>query len=81
MVKFLNYSERLTIESGIMNAKSITDIARSISRDRSTVTREILRNREDKSSQYTFGNDCIHVLDCVLQHVCGDMRCNYLCRS
>lgn len=77
----LDFSDRLAIESGIMKGSSLSSIAKSISRDKATISREILRNRDDHSTQYKFGNDCIHVSECTLQHVCGDNRCNYLCRS
>ena len=77
----LDFSDRLAIESGIMKGSSLSSIAKSISRDKATISREILRNRDDQSTQYKFGNDCIHVSECTLQHVCGDNRCNYLCRS
>lgn len=40
-----------------------------------------IRTRWSLIPDYKFGNDCIHVSECTLQHVCGDNRCNYLCRS
>ena len=77
----LNFSERLSIESGLMNGKTINAIARAQNRHTSTITREIMVNREEQFNQYSFGNDCLHVTDCVERNVCGNKRCNYLCRS
>ena len=77
----LNFSDRLAIESGLMNGKTINAIARAQNRHTSTITREIMVNREEQFNQYSFGNDCLHVIDCVERNVCGDKRCNYLCRS
>ena len=77
----LNFSDRLAIESGLMNGKTINAIARAQNRHTSTITREIMVNREEQFNQYSFGNDCLHVTDCVERNVCGDKRCNYLCRS
>ena len=77
----LNFSDRLAIESGLMNGKTINAIARAQKRHTSTITREIMVNREEQFNQYSFGNDCLHVIDCVERNVCGDKRCNYLCRS
>ena len=77
----LNFSDRLAIESGLMNGKTINAIARAQNRHTSTITREIMVNREEQFNQYSFGNDCLHIIDCVERNVCGDKRCNYLCRS
>lgn len=77
----LNFSDRLAIESGLMNGKTINAIARAQNRHTSTITREIMVNREEQFNQYSFGNDCLHVTDCVERNVCGNKRCNYLCRS
>lgn len=77
----LNFSDRLAIESGLMNGKTINAIATSLNRHTSTITREIMVNREEQFNQYSFGNDCMYVTECVERNVCGDKRCNYLCRS
>ena len=72
----LNFSDRLAIESGLMNGKTINAIARAQNRHTSTITREIMVNREEQFNQYSFGNDYLHVTDCVERNVCGDKRCN-----
>lgn len=77
----LNFSDRLAIESGLMNGKTINTIARAQNRHTSTIIREIMVNREEQFNQYSFGNDCLLVTDCFERNVCGDKRCIYLCRS
>ena len=74
----LNFSDRLAIESGLMNGKTINAIATSLNRHTSTITREIMVNREEQFNQYSFGNDCMYVTECVERNVCGDKKCNYL---
>lgn len=77
----LNYSERLTIEGLLAAGNSIGEIAKNLGRSSSCITREILINRNEFPSIYSFGNDCEHVESCRKLHVCGNKYCNFLCRS
>ena len=41
MAKFLNYEDRLEIESGLKEHMTFTELERKIGRDRTTITKEI----------------------------------------
>lgn len=81
MVKKLDFSDRLSIESGLCKNESIKSIAASLNHTTSCISREILAYRDETPSQYKFGNDCQHAENCTERKVCGDKSCYYLCRS
>lgn len=65
--------ERCAIETGLHAGKSMREMARELSRDRTTVEREI-RNRAVQSlkgTQWT-PNQCARRADCVLTGLCAD---------
>ena len=76
MAKFshLNLDDRYKIQNLLDDKFSISDIARQLGRDRSTIYKEILRNRHTvqsgcKSHNY---NNCIHRFTCSRSHICRD---------
>ena len=73
MSKFLTYDERLAIQAGLANHKSFGEIGRDISKDRTTVAKEVKKySFEQKSGSpgYCF-NACIHRKTCKVKSLCG----------
>ena len=94
MSKFLTYDERLAIQAGLANHKSFGEIGRDISKDRTTVAKEVKKySFEQKSGSpgYCF-NACIHRKTCKVKSLCGKeciapskakcslcVKCNTIC--
>ena len=53
MYKQLTKEDRLRIYEGLNRNESLSEIGRAIGKDRSTIAREISRNREAKAGSYT----------------------------
>ena len=84
--KHINDSDRLIIEHGLREGKSLSKIAMEIGKHRSTISREI-RARRTPSSKGAYGrvtNRCIHKKHCNKEQLCVDKpdctrRCTF-CR-
>jgi len=85
MSKYLTYDQRLEIEAGLKKNLSFGAIAKTISKDRTTISKEIKRNHIIKKTGYnTFPyNACKHRTQCSKSRVCDE--CKYpkkqYCRS
>lgn len=75
----LNLSDRIAIESGLCTGKNFKQIAALIHRSTSTVSREVLNNREYIHGSFFLNNDCKYANRCKKQHLCGDKYCRTLC--
>ena len=88
--KHITDAERLEIEHGLRNRKSINEIAVKVGKHRSTISREIL-SRQTTSNKGAFGrltNRCIYRKGCKKIQICEDKpncvrRCTFcrLCNS
>lgn len=74
MSAFLTYQDRLLIAQGLSDGKKFSQIAETIHKDRTTVSKEVKRHSYDKKTGrpgYGF-NDCSKRLSCKKHKVCGD---------
>ena len=69
----LTYENRLIIENGIEKRLSFASIARQIGKDRSTISREVKRNRTCDMGTAPRGSiKCRHLKEgCRMNHYCG----------
>lgn len=79
--KKMTLEERSIIEFGILKEKSLKEISRDIGMNRSSVSREIFKNRTHIEGSYYFNNDCLHAKDCMKIHLCGNMDCPFPCKT
>lgn len=85
MKKHLNYEDRLDIQAGLNQGKSLTAIGKEIRKDRTTIGREI--KARAIPSKDALGNDCIYRYDCDVIKKCSyketcfrkGKRCKSLC--
>lgn len=75
----LNLSDRIAIEAGLCAGKSFKEIARRIRCNPSTVSREVLRNREYIHGSFFLNNDCRYASRCKKKHICTNTYCDTLC--
>ena len=78
----LTHSQRSLIESGLKNQDSFKEIAKSIGKSPSTVSREVLKHRidSDKGAYGRILNRCIHRRNCDRFKVC-DSTCKKRCSA
>ncbi len=79
----LTIEHRRAIECGLNGKEPLSEIARRIGFDVSTVRREILRNRRQDGASWSKGrdkNDCAHLRDCAVRGLCGNGCERRLCR-
>jgi len=82
--KHLGLQERIVIESCLNSGSSFKDIALSIGKDPSTVSKEVKRNRITQSpNSFNSGpNMCAKVSTCLKTKLCESRRaCSSLCKS
>ena len=84
--KHLDLSARIAIEVGLKNGKSFKQIARELSKDCSTISKEVRNHRifVKKGGYNRNFNDCIHRKDCAASKLCTncvDQRYANHCRS
>lgn len=77
--KHLTFQERICIEELLDKKFSINMIAKKLKKSRSTIAREIQRNRYQVSEARSKIHLCIHEKSCERTHVCGDESCNRTC--
>lgn len=85
MGRHLTYEDRLDIQAGLNQGKSLTAIGKEIGKDRTTIGREI-KSRSTQSED-ALGNDCTHRHSCDVAKKCANKegcfrkgkRCKSLC--
>lgn len=77
--KHLTFQERICIEESLDKGLSINMIAKKLKKSRSTIAREIQRNRYQVSEPRYRIHPCIHKKSCERKHMCGDESCNRDC--
>ena len=87
MYKQLTKEDRLRIYEGLNRNESLSEIGRAIGKDRSTIAREVRRNREAKAGSYTGRRICARKKEeCPVHGECGGIciktscwRCEKVC--
>lgn len=79
MAKFLNYEDRLEIESGLKEHLSFTEFGEKLGRDRTTIAKEIKSYSVEHCTGYgSFPhNICKHRKGCRRKKVCGVNDCKH----
>ena len=74
MSNYITYEDRMEIENLLHNGKSFGAIAKSLKKDRSTISREIKKYSITEKSGYGVNgyNACIHKPNCTKMHVCSN---------
>lgn len=67
----LEFEQRQILSEGVMNGKSFTKIAQEVGVSRTTVARELQRNRKAKMYQDSNGRPC----ECINLDKCNHIRC------
>lgn len=83
--KHLTLSDRISIEKGLNNSDSFAEIARTIHKDPTTVSKEVRRNARIKEYKGYGNTPCEANRDthnrCEIMHVCGNQDCLQTCRT
>lgn len=79
MAKFLNYEDRLEIESGLKEHMSFTEIGKKLGRDRTTITKEVRNYSVEQCTGYSVfpHNTCKYRKGCRRKKVCGTNDCRH----
>ena len=75
----LTLSDRIKIESGLYAKRYLKQIAASMNRSISTISREIQNNRTEIAGDRPRGKDCAIAGNCAEKHLCGDIECSRKC--
>ena len=79
MAKFLNYEDRLDIESGLKEHMTFTELGEKLGRDRTTITKEIRNYSIEQDTGYGGypHNTCKYRKACRRKKVCGTNDCRH----
>lgn len=75
----MTLSDRIQIESGLYAKRTLKQIAASMGRSVSTISREIRNNRTMVAGERLRGKDCAYAGRCFTKGVCGDIECQDRC--
>lgn len=79
--KHLTLSDRIVIETSLEKHLAFKEIARFLSKDPTTISKEIKKHRVVKPSENYHGkNPCRFVQECKRTNVCSNHSCNVLCK-
>ncbi len=78
--KHLTIYDRTFIEDALTNGYPLNEIAKYLSKDPRTISKEVKKNRSLKESRAEFKGGCINRKSCQVKHLCSD-ACNKLCKS
>ena len=82
--KHMTADQRNEIFTMLENGDSVSKIASAISKDKSTVSKEIKKHRIEQriSNLLSKNGSCAHVKSCTHTHLCSHVKCNLkLCKS
>lgn len=79
MAKFLTYEDRLEIELGLREHLSFTEIGAKLSRDRTTISKEVRLYSIEQCTGYSIfpHNTCKYRKECKMKKVCGTNDCKH----
>lgn len=75
----LTLSDRIFIEKSLNDHKRFNEIAHSLCKDPSTISKEIIRFMDEKPIIHYKGNDCKHFTSCTKSRLCSSC-CPEFCR-
>ena len=75
----LTLSDRIQIESGLYAKRTLKQIAASMNRSLSTISREIQNNRTMVAGERLRGKDCAFAGRCFTKGLCGNTECQNKC--
>jgi IS30 family transposase len=79
--KHLTLSDRIVIETSLEKRLTFMEIARFLSKDPTTISKEVKKHRIEKPTEYHHGQiPCRLVKDCNRINVCAGRSCNVLCK-
>ena len=79
--KHLTFEQRNIIEQGLNSGFSLIEIANSLKKDPTTISKEIKRNRIKKEANiYNSKNICKNLVDCNLRDICK-AGCKVFCKT
>lgn len=90
--KHFTLSDRIFIEKSLNEHKRFKEIAQTLQKDPSAVSKEIIRFMDEKPSPHYKGNDCKYFTSCTHSRLCSsccaefckycnDHDCRWLCAS
>lgn len=80
--KHLSIDDREIIEDGLKNGMSFTQIGKLLNKDRTTVAKEVRKNRTRKVSKDPLRKPCKNVGPCTVSGLCPDVNCQRkLCKT
>ncbi len=79
--KHLTYDERRYIEDALASRMNFREIATSLGKDPSTISKEIRKHRTKRTGGMRNGTDCAHSAECRKQHICYRPNCDYYCAT
>ncbi|MCH4888898.1 helix-turn-helix domain-containing protein [Acidaminobacter sp. JC074] len=79
--KHLNELDRQYIEHSLDNKASLKEIATHLSKDPTTISKEIKRHKFIRESRSDFKGGCVKRSKCIKQHLCGNSYCKLLCKK
>ena len=68
--KHLTLSDRIYIQQGLLEHKTFREIASFLSKDPSTISKEIRRSLDEQSVPHYKGNDCKFFMNCTRSRLC-----------
>lgn len=78
--KHLTLSQRIEIEKGLLASSTFIEIARTIGKDSSTISKEIRKRSEIKQNKNSFSPvPCRNRSECTMQGLCFK-NCNMMCK-
>lgn len=90
--KHLTLSDRIFIEKSLNERKNFKDIAKTLRKHSSTLSKEVIRSMEEKPILHYKGNDCKYFISCTSSKLCSscciefckycnDHDCRWLCED
>ena len=80
--KHLTLSDRIAIEQGLNAGQTFAAIASSLSKDSTTISKEVRKHRTIKPHTWKARRpNCIHLKECRMQHLCKDIVCYKYCKD
>lgn len=77
--KHLTLSDRCYIEQALLQNMSFRQMAITLHKDPSTISKEIRLHRSSPRKNNSSKNDCIHAPQCKAHHICGNIVCMKSC--
>lgn len=77
--KHLTLSDRCYIEQALLQNLSFRQMATTLHKDPSTISKEIRLHRSTVRNNSSRRNDCVHSPKCDIHHLCGNEICTKSC--